>query len=322
MAHSLALDSQQLALELHTLLRDIDPARWKDDLEEAARERILELQKRMQVMLDTTSDEQAIATLKLHLQRLSDLLAKVPRPNIPTAQLKQEWMSYRKQLMEAYETVCADLRGYSIHVPSLRPTNYSRNFFHVGNGLGVALTVYYLMTPTIMKVVATSFLVLVWCLEYFRRDNGALNDLLMKMLGRFAHPHETHRVNSATWYTTALALLAWTCPPMVCLIAVVVLAFGDPAAAVIGRRFGKTKLVNGRSLEGTLAFVGFGVLAAFGMMTLWYGTLPLTHRLLIAFTAVLPAALAELFSRRIDDNLSIPLSAAAGAQLALLVFLA
>jgi dolichol kinase len=48
----------------------------------------------------------------------------------------------------------------------------------------------------------------------------------------------------------------------------------------------------------------------------------LTHRLLIAFTAVLPAALAELFSRRIDDNLSIPLSAAAGAQLALLVFLA
>ena len=97
-------------------------------------------------------------------------------------------------------------------------------------------------------------------------------------------------------------------PAWIAASALAVLLTGDAAAALIGRRFGKHKLVNGKSLEGTAAFiiVGFIALAA---------VLFITHRPyadhLAGFFAVIAAALAELFQKqlKLDDNLTIPLCA-------------
>ena len=93
-------------------------------------------------------------------------------------------------------------------------------------------------------------------------------------------------------------------------MAIAVLGLADPAAAVIGRRFGKHRLIHGRSLEGTITFVIVGFVAAFSV-----GLLHLAPPAAAvgALGASLLGALAELTSRRIDDNLSIPLASAAGA---------
>jgi dolichol kinase len=101
------------------------------------------------------------------------------------------------------------------------------------------------------------------------------------------------------------------------LVALLVLGYGDPMAAIIGRRFGRTKLVNGRSLEGTSAFVVAGGLVGTLALTLCYPTLPFTAALATAFAGAFVGSLAELFSRRIDDNFSIPLTAAAAATVTL-----
>jgi dolichol kinase len=132
----------------------------------------------------------------------------------------------------------------------------------------------------------------------------------MALFGKLAHVHERYRVNSATWYATALMLLSLWSSSAVSAIAVVVLGVGDPVAAMVGRRFGRTRLRAGRSLEGSLGFVGSAFVVAWVVAVL---LLPgsLSAHLLIALVAAISGAVAEIFSTRLDDNLTIPLSVAA-----------
>ena len=83
----------------------------------------------------------------------------------------------------------------------------------------------------------------------------------MRAFRHVSRPHEVEQVNSSTWYATALALLTLTLEPTVMIIGVLVLAFADPAAAIIGRRFGRISLINGRTVEGSLTFALVGAVA-------------------------------------------------------------
>lgn len=206
-------------------------------------------------------------------------------------------------------------RRESIHAPANRPTNYARSLFHVASA-GVALScIELLRAPVALLAIAVGWAAFAWTCEVARRVSPWVNARLMRLFGPVAHAHETHRVNSATWYATALVLLALTGSTVLCATGVVVLGVGDPIAALVGRRWGRTKLVHGRSLEGTLAFVVSAGTVMFVLLTLLHGPLSLQARLLLATGAAVAGALAELFSVHVDDNLSVPVSAAAGAWL-------
>ncbi len=138
----------------------------------------------------------------------------------------------------------------------------------------------------------------------------------MKVFGLVAHPHEHQRVNSATWYATALVLLAALGSPLQAALGVVVLGVGDPVAGYVGRRFGRVRLVNGRSLEGSLGFAVSATAAAWAAALAFSGgALGLLPALAVAAGAAVAGAAAELVSRRLDDNFTIPLAAALGAAL-------
>ena len=109
-------------------------------------------------------------------------------------------------------------------------------------------------------------------------------------------------------------MLAFLVEPRVSAVAVTVLAFADPAAGLVGRRLGRIRLVHGRSLEGSLTFVVVGALVAWALLMVSYGSVT-PHPVRMALGAAVCGGLAELFSRRLDDNLTVPLAAAFGAWL-------
>ena len=90
-------------------------------------------------------------------------------------------------------------------------------------------------------------------------------------------------------------------------IAVVVLGLADPAAAWVGRRWGQIQLVNGRTLEGSMAFALVGTISAFGVMAVCYPSISMWMAFAISFMAGVVGAITELLCRRVDDNLAIPL---------------
>ncbi|MEZ4436777.1 MAG: hypothetical protein R3F65_30625 [bacterium] len=309
MTHALTLGGRDIALELHQLLRDFDPAAFRGELATALRERLAGLSARIVELLEAAPHDRTLHTLRA---RLDDLKHCIDQQAGRLADRRAAWRKAHRRLQMSYQQLAEGLRAYEVHVPALRPTNYLRNVFHAGAGVFAMLCIELVLSPTQMLWVAGAVFAYAWSMELGRRVWPGLNDRLMRFYGKIAHPHEWHRVNSATWYTTALLLLALTGSPLLCAIAVTVLGFADPAAALVGRRFGRTKLVHGRSLEGTLTFFAVGFAAAFGIGVGFHG-LGAGLAALGAAGGAGVAAFAELYSRRVDDNLTIPLAAAAGA---------
>jgi dolichol kinase len=203
----------------------------------------------------------------------------------------------------AYEDLVAGLARAGQRAPSLRPTNYARNIFHVCSGL-FALAVIELWTEQ-MPYIAGGFLTSAVLMESSRRVSPRANEVLMGAFGKVAHPYERHRINSASWYALALVLLALFVPPLGCAVGVVVLGFGDPMAAIVGRRFGRTKLPGGRSLEGSMAFVVAGTLPGMAVLALAH-QLTLGAAAAVALAGATAGAAAEVLSGRLDDNFTIP----------------
>lgn len=306
---------RELALEVAALLRELDPAGWRDSIVASARlrlERVMALMEQALALAETSG-----AALALR-ERLTELARSI-EAYAPTLGLAGEgrdaWMRLRGQLLPRYDALARSLRELEVHVPSLRPTNYKRNVFHMASAL-LSLSLIFSLSQAALLWAAAGFAAWAWSAELSRRRWPAVNRALMKMLGPVAHPHEHWRVNSATWYATAVVILAATGDPRVQVSGVVILGVADPLAAIVGRRYGRHKLIHGRSLEGSSAFLVSGSAAALASLALLVGV-PIGTAAAVAIGAALPATIAELLSRRVDDNLSIPLCAAAGAWLTL-----
>jgi dolichol kinase len=162
--------------------------------------------------------------------------------------------------------------------------------------------------------IAAALLVLFWLIEAFRFGYPPFNRFLLWVTGWMARPHEASHLTSATWYMCATFLLAclWNLP--VATLAIVICGLGDPAAAMIGRRFGRREIYYGRTIAGCTGFLVVSIGAGSAWLTQVYGfDVPTAFAWSVG--GGLFGMLAELFSKRIDDNFSIPLAAAAGALL-------
>ena len=93
-------------------------------------------------------------------------------------------------------------------------------------------------------------------------------------------------------------------PAPVAAASMAVMLCGDTAAALIGRKFGKHPAVNGKSLEGCLAFclAGYAGAMVFTQGAFAVGMIP----------CVIAGMLAELFEKNthVDDNFAIPVVSA------------
>lgn len=305
-----AIQARPIAVELHALLRDLDPARWRDDMEAAFRERVEKIRAGLTELRSISSPDEGLALIAERISELEGLLAAhAATLSARVAATREEWMGFRARLLQSYDQLARSLCAEDVHVPALRPTNYRRNALHACSGLVTLAVIAAVPSPSWLRAGAAIFFVYAWCMELLKRRSSSINDRLMAFYGPVAHPHEWYRVNSATWYCTALMALALIGSPVVGAVGVLVLAFGDPAAALVGRRWGRTKLAHGRSLEGSLTFVGVSWAVAFCGLAVVFPEIGAPAAALLAAAGAISGAVAELFSRRIDDNLSIPVVA-------------
>lgn len=140
--------------------------------------------------------------------------------------------------------------------------------------------------------------------------------LFSKMLRSDVKPGQWSVSGGAPVLAAALLVnLIFPCP--IAAAALAVMLTGDAAAALIGRKFGKHKLVNNKSLEGTVSFVIAGYI--FLALTALCNQMPLNFYIAGIF-AVIAGAAVELFTEQIklDDNFTIPLTTGAVLSITLL----
>jgi dolichol kinase len=238
---------------------------------------------------------------------LRERLAAVSALLRVTPETEAAWVEFRERCRPALEALMTELAAAGAQT---RPRNLVRNAYHVANAVGVVLLVEVVL-PDSLRVrvaVAAAGAAAAWGMELARRWSPRMNGWLMTLFAPVAHAHEANRINSATWYTTAVLVLAVAARVETGAAALMVLGLGDPAAALVGRRFGRTRLANGRSLEGSLAFAGAGFVGALWALSVFH---PGPPDVLVARAAVaaVAGAIAELFVRGVDDNLAVPVVA-------------
>ena len=102
-------------------------------------------------------------------------------------------------------------------------------------------------------------------------------------------------------------------------MSVLFLALGDPLAAVVGSRWGKTRLIGKKSLEGALAcFTGSSIAA--GFFAWGYMDQSISVSIVTALVGGLISTVAELIPAPVDDNFTIPVLSATLLLLASQVF--
>lgn len=231
------------------------------------------------------------------------------------------WRAARAQLAVAYAALRSGSEppGAAARTrPRAKPHNLARTSFHALSGAMWALLYEHVLDR------GPLLWVLAGCLVFFvtddvmrrwfpdRRSGFAVG--VFRLLSRSS---EASRMASSTWYTLGLMVGVALLPKPACLMGILVLAFADPAAGLVGRRFGGPRIHRDKSIGGTTAFfvVAFAIAAA--SLSIQAPALVLAPRLWAAAAIALAGTVAELFGDHVQDNFSIPVVTGAIAALLL-----
>jgi len=174
-----------------------------------------------------------------------------------------------------------------------------RRAFHATNGtlLVLALGVFGLEVSLALPILG-GILVFMLVLDGLRLLDPKVNVLFFRAFASLASPREATKIASSTWYAISAFLVLLLFPKAYALAGILVLAWGDPAANLVGRRWGRIPFLAGTVL-GTATFLLVAFLALVLFVPWWIALVT------AAVTAVVEAAAVDL-----DDNLIVPLTAA------------
>jgi glycerol-3-phosphate acyltransferase PlsY len=110
---------------------------------------------------------------------------------------------------------------------------------------------------------------------------------------------EVHSFSSMTAFLVSIFIVFLLFPVNIAYLCLAFLLIGDLFGKIIGIKYGRTALLRGRTLEGTVGFVTGGIYAGF----IIYALFPVRFIFVIIGSCV--AALAELFSWEINDNFTV-----------------
>ena len=174
-----------------------------------------------------------------------------------------------------------------------------RRVFHAVNGTVVvlALTVFHLEVSTVVAFlgVVVGFAVVLDALRLF---DPKLNVLFFRTFSSLASPREARKIASSTWYALSAFLVLMFLPQTYAVSGILVLALADPAASVVGQRWGTTPFLAG-TVRGSTAFL----LVAFLALLLFVPWKP-------ALVTAVVTAVVEAAPIKLDDNLIVPITVA------------
>ena len=176
-----------------------------------------------------------------------------------------------------------------------------RSFYHAVYGL-IVVGVLFVSSNIAFLFLCLSFMLLLMA-EYVRKSDGTGNVTMYvkKVLNKPVKEYEKRGYVASFSYTAGMLLVILFLPLKFAIGSALILSVGDPAAAVVGKRFGKHKFRHNpdKSFEGSLAmFIVSFVSLSF-----------LSISVSVGLFAAISAVILESFDLKASDNLLIPIFA-------------
>lgn len=161
--------------------------------------------------------------------------------------------------------------------------------------------------PKIGILVLTALLIILLEIEYIRLEYKLRLPAVIDILRR----KEKDNVAGNIFFvaSTIICFAAFDYP--IALLALLYAVFGDLVAALVGRRFGRTRIARGKTVEGFIG--GF-------MMNLLVGYVIVPDAWQIFIPMAMTASIVELWTGKLDDNLTVPLASGFIGQILLFLW--
>lgn len=182
---------------------------------------------------------------------------------------------------------------------SISDSHHPRKLFHALAGAAIPSAYYFEILPMGALTGLVLATAAVWIgFDSLRLRVPSLNERFIGALRPLLKRKETHMLTGSSYLLGGSALAIMLYPPVVAVTTLFFIALGDPAAAIAGKRFGRRRFSNGRSLEGS-----FAMFATCLFVARWLGGFSWS----VSAVGAMVAAVTELYSGDIDDNITVPL---------------
>lgn len=162
--------------------------------------------------------------------------------------------------------------------------------------------IYYFSNKFTTLFIILPFLCIFVAIEILRLCVFRFNERLFNIFKFILKEKERKTLLTTTWFLVSVLLTVVLFRKDIAIMAMLFLIFGDSASAFFGLRFGRTRIVGNRSLEGSLAFflacLIIGLILNFTKINISWPVVVL---------GALAATIAELLPLPVDDNFTIPL---------------
>jgi dolichol kinase len=159
----------------------------------------------------------------------------------------------------------------------------------------------YLLPLRLSKPLLLGLSLLTLTLDVVRLHDAFVRRVFYFVFGRILREHERFNLLGSTYLFLASLICIYAFEPAIAAVSVAFLVVGDTMAALVGRRWGRVRILD-KSLEGSLACFASCVLIG------WiYPGPEMTATRILAGSLV--ATLFELLPIPLDDNMRIPLAA-------------
>lgn len=190
-------------------------------------------------------------------------------------------------------TYISEIRRKSIHIVSML----------------IPIIYYFIDTKTALLILFP-MMVITLLIDLALFYSETFRSIAYPILGGMLRPHERHRtslvLNGASWVMIAACITIAVFPKPLAIIGYSIVILSDIAAALIGRKYGKTPFLD-KSLQGSIAFF----IVALILSATWTYIFHFTSQFfLLSMIGSLCATLAEASTTRLklDDNLAVPIS--------------
>lgn len=157
--------------------------------------------------------------------------------------------------------------------------------------------VYDYFSPRIALLSITALLLILIEIERIRLDHKPRIALLLEGIFR---KHEQDSLSGAVFLVISCIICFAAFDYWVAFLAMFMTVFGDMAAAIFGKVFGRVPIYGTKTLAGTLACV---------LMNILVGLMILPNYIELVIPMAFTAAFFEFITIRLDDNLTVPLFA-------------
>ncbi len=190
-----------------------------------------------------------------------------------------------------------------------------RKAIHLNSLLIVLIYIFFdKQTALYFLIVA---LILFLEVEYFRIEWG----FKIPLLGRFFRAKEKHTLGGEVFFVIGSIIAISVFSREIAIAAILMTTFGDMAAALFGKAFGRTWIpgLKNRAVEGCAAEFFVNIIIGY-IIFIYMAAEGYSHPGIIIIIMALTATIVETLVNRIDDNLLIPVFAGFNGQLVLVLF--